>query len=70
MKSALEKALFPKYQLIDQNGDVTAEGVADGVSVEVAEGVYQLKVLTTPAQSMGEVRIEEGKTIEIVVGAE
>ena len=70
LKSALEKALFPKYQLIDQNGDVTVEGVADGVSVEVAEGVYQLKVLTTPAQSMGEVRIEEGKTIEIVVGAE
>ena len=69
LKSALEKALFPKYQLIDQNGDVTVEGVADGVSVEVAEGVYQLKVLTTPAQSMGEVRIEEGKTVEIVVGA-
>ena len=69
LKSALEKALFPKYQLIDLNGDVTVEGVADGVSVEVAEGVYQLKVLTTPAQSMGEVRIEEGKTIEIVVGS-
>jgi Mg-chelatase subunit ChlD len=69
LKSALEKALFPKYQLIDQNGDVTVEGVADGVSVEIAEGVYQLKVLTTPAQSMGEVRIEEGKTIEIIVGS-
>jgi Mg-chelatase subunit ChlD len=70
LKSALEKALFPKYQLINQNGEVTIEGVADGVSVDVAEGVYQLKVLTTPAKSMGEVRIEEGKTVEIVVGAQ
>jgi Mg-chelatase subunit ChlD len=69
LKSALEKALFPKYQLIDQNGEVTVESVADGVSVEVPEGVYQLKVLTTPAQSMGAVRIEEGKTIDINVGS-
>jgi len=69
LKSALERALFPKYQLIDQNGGVTVEGVADGVSVDVAEGVYQLKVLTSPAQSMGEVRIEEGKTVKIVVGS-
>ena len=68
LQSALEQALFPKYQLIDKNGDVVIEGVADGRSVGVAEGVYKLKVLTTPSRVMGEIRIEEGKNVEIVVG--
>jgi Mg-chelatase subunit ChlD len=68
LQAALEKSLFPKYQLIDQNGDVAVEAVADGRSIEVAEGTYQLKVLTTPSRAMGEIRIEEGENVEIVVG--
>ena len=68
LQAGLEQALFPKYQLIDQNGAVHVEGVADGRSIDVAEGIYQLKVLTTPSRAMGEIRIEEGKNVEIVVG--
>jgi len=68
VQSGLEQALFPKYQLIDRNGAVYVEGVADGRSIDVAEGIYQLKVLTTPSRAMGEIRIEEGKNVEIVVG--
>lgn len=70
LQAALEKSLFPKYQLINQNGDVAVEGTADGRSIDVAEGIYQLKVLTTPSRAMGEIRIEEGKNVEVVVGPE
>jgi len=67
LKSALEKALFPKYQLINKNGDIVIEGVADGSSSQVPEGIYQLKVLTTPTRSMGEVSIKEGKIVVVEV---
>jgi len=70
LQAGLEQALFPKYQLINQNGDVAVEGVADGRSIDVTEGVYQLKVLTTPSRAMGEIRMEEGKNVEIVVGSQ
>lgn len=68
LKSALEQALFPKYQLINQHGEVAVEGVADDRPLKVQEGIYHLKVLTTPARDMGKVRIEEGKDVVIVVG--
>ena len=67
LKSALEKALFPKYQLIDNNGEVVLESVADGSSVEVPAGSYQVKVLTTPIRDMGNVTIQEGKTVKLDV---
>ncbi len=67
LKSALEKSLFPKYQLMDKNGDVVVEGVADGSATQVIEGTYQLKILTTPTRDMGEVFIQEGKVVKIEV---
>jgi len=70
LQAALEQTLFPKYQLINQNGDIATEGVADGRSIEIAEGTYQLKVLTTPSRAMGEIRIDEGGNVEVVVGPE
>ena len=67
LKSSLEKALFLKYQLIDNNGEVVLESVADGSQLQVPEGIYRLKVLTTPIRDMGEVNIKEGKTVKVEV---
>jgi Mg-chelatase subunit ChlD len=67
LKSALEKALFPKYQLLDNNGDVVLESVADGSPVQVPAGNYQLKVLTTPIRDMGTVTVKEGQTVKVDV---
>ena len=62
-----ETTLEFQYQLIDDNGEVVIESVADGSSLQVPAGSYQLKVLTTPIRDMGSVTIQEGKTVKVEV---
>ncbi len=67
LKSALNKALFPKYQLLDRDGEVVAEGIADNSPGTVPSGRYQLKVLTTPVRTISDVVISEGVTKKVEV---
>ena len=65
---ALEAAMKPKFQVLDAAGEIVAEGTAGGDPIEVPMGVYQVKLLTSPARIIDEVRIEPEKTTH--VGAE
>jgi hypothetical protein len=67
LKSALNKALFPKFQLLNRDGEVVAEGIADGSPYTAPSGRYQLKVLTTPARMISDVVISEDATKKVEV---
>ncbi len=71
LTSALVKALRVPYQVLDDKGQVVAQGLVDGEPVELPAGVYRVEVLTTPAKTVEDVTItSSGDTVVRVKGGQ
>ena len=54
---AMRQALQPKFQVLGAGGDVVAAGVTNGDPVEVPAGLYSVRILTSPARTLEQVRV-------------
>ncbi|MCP4202851.1 MAG: VWA domain-containing protein [bacterium] len=66
LREALDAAMKPKFQVLDSAGEIVAEGTAGGDPVEVPMGLYRVKVLTSPARVVDDVRVEAEKTVTVM----
>jgi hypothetical protein len=64
LASAMRAALRQPYA-VEKNGATVATGVVNGEPLELPPGSYQVKVLSNPAKSLGEVTIEAGGEVKL-----
>ena len=69
LESALQEAMRPKFQVLDDTGAIIAAGTTGGEALELPAGSYTLKVLTSPVQTFDDVAIKPEETTEISTSA-
>ncbi len=57
LASAMQQALQPKFQVLDEQSNTVAEGTAGGESVALDAGTYTVRVLTSPVRMVTGVQI-------------
>ena len=70
LDEALQQALRPKYQVLDETGAIVASGTAGAGDVELPSGSYTVKILTSPVQTFGDVKIEQEETTRVAAREE
>jgi len=60
LQHAVTEAVQPPFRVVDQSGELVAEGVVGGEAVTVPAGSYRVEVLTDPMQSIEPVDVKPG----------
>ena len=64
---ALNEALRVPYRVLDDKGQVVAQGLVDGAPVALPVGVYQVEILTNPVKVIDGVTVSSGKEMVVRV---
>ena len=67
LAEAVDRALRPKFQVVDTNGDILGEGTAGLDPVEVPVGPYSVRILTSPLRTVGDVRVQSQDTTNVAI---
>lgn len=68
LAGAMQQALQPKFQVLDDSADVVAEGTAGGDPVTLPAGTYSVRLLTSPARQVDDVVIVPAGHRQLTVG--
>ena len=67
LAEAVDRALRPKFQVVDVNGEILGEGTAGLDPVEVPVGAYTVRILTSPLRTVGDVQVQSQDTTHVVM---
>jgi VWA domain-containing protein len=67
LSGSLEQALRPGFEVLSAEGRVVASGQVDGPPVELAAGVYRVRVSTNPPQVFERVEVEAERAARLEV---
>ena len=67
LADAVDRALRPKFQVLDQTGQILAEGTTGLDSIELPVGTYTVRILSSPQRTIRDVRVtsEQTTTVEM-----
>lgn len=69
LQASVEEALNPAFEVLDASGAVVARGRVGGAPIELAMGVYTVRVLTAPVEEFRDVRVPGERSVVLTVGA-
>jgi hypothetical protein len=67
LAEAVDRALRPKFQVVDVNGEILGEGTAGLDPVEVPVGSYSVRILTSPLRTIQGVQVRSQDTTSVAL---
>jgi hypothetical protein len=67
LAEAVDRALRPKFQIVDEHGEIIGEGTAGLDPVEVPVGSYTVRILTSPLRTVQGVQVQSRDTTSVAL---
>jgi hypothetical protein len=67
LSGALDQAIRVPYRVLDDKGQVVAQGLVDGDPIQLPAGVYRVEVMTNPVKTLEGVTVSSDKEMVLRV---